>query len=76
MQGPLRSVAKDEFNLPKYRYFNPHIHMAYKMDGQCRIVTVTLRENYEGGGNYGPLEVAYTSASQQQDRGIDCTKIK
>lgn len=76
MQGPLRSDARDEFNLPKYRYFNPHVHMAYKMDGQCRIGTVTLRENHEGSGNYGPLEVAYTSASQQQDRGIDCTKIK
>ena len=76
MQGPLRSVAKDEFNLPKDSYFNPHIHMAYKMDGQCRLEMVTLRENYEGGGNYVPLEVAYTSASQQQDRGIECSKIK
>lgn len=67
--GPLWSVAKDDYNLPKYRYFNPHIHVAYKLDGVCRVGVVTLRENYEGGGNYGPLEVAYTSASQQQDRG-------
>jgi len=51
MHGPLRSIAKDEFNLPKYRYFNLHIHMANKMDGQCRVGTVTLRESYEGGGN-------------------------
>ena len=35
-----------------------------------------FRENYEGGGNYGPLEVAYTSASEKQDRGIDCDRIK
>jgi hypothetical protein len=74
--GPLWSIAKDDFNLPKYRYFNPHIHVAYKLEGQCRIGTVTLRENYEGGGKYGPLEVAFTSASEKQDRGIDCSKIK
>jgi hypothetical protein len=74
--GPLWSVAKDEYNLPKYRYFNPHIYVAYKMDGKCHVGNVTLRENYEGGGNYGPLEVAYTSASEKQDRGIDCDKIK
>ena len=50
--------------------------MAYKLDGQCRVGTVTLRENYTGGGTYGPLEVAFTSASDKQDRGIDCAKIK
>ena len=74
--GPLWSVAKDDHNLPKYRYFNPTIYMAYKMDGQCRVGSVTLRENYTGGGTYGPLQVAYTSASWQQDKGIDCSKIK
>lgn len=75
--GPLWSVAKDDYNLPKYRYFNPHIWVAYKMDGKCYVGNVTLRENYTGGGTYGPLEVGFTSASDSGgDRGVDCEKIK
>lgn len=74
--GTLWYVAKDDYGLPKYRYFSPDVYVAYKMDGKCYIGTVTLRENYEGGGTYGPLEVAFTSASNQPDRGIDCVKVK
>jgi hypothetical protein len=74
--GPLWHIAKDDFGLPKYRYFNRDVWVAYKMDGRCYIGTVTLRENYSGGGTYGPLEVGFTSASGVQDKGIDCAKIK
>jgi hypothetical protein len=74
--GPTWSIAKDDYGLPKYRYFNPHVWVAYKMEGRCYVGDVTLRENYSGGGTYGPLEVGFTSASSVQDRGIDCTKIK
>ncbi|MGH2552338.1 MAG: hypothetical protein ACRDEB_01410 [Chitinophagaceae bacterium] len=74
--GILWHIATDDFNLPKYRYFNPDIYVAYKLEDKCYVGTVTLREVYSGGGTYGPLQVAFTSASSEQDKGIDCTKIK
>ena len=75
--GSLWSIAKDDFNLPKYRYFNPHVWVTYKEGGRCYVGHVTLRENYSGGGTYGPLEVGFTTAgSSGGDRGIDCSKIK
>lgn len=75
--GGLWSIAKDDYGLPRYRYFNPHVWVAYKMDGRCYVGHVTLRENYSGGGTYGPLEVGFTTASGSGgDRGIDCVKVK
>jgi hypothetical protein len=68
------SIAKDDFGLPRYKYFNPHIWMVYKSGGQCFIGYVTLRQVYSGGGTYGPLEVAWTST--KDDRVIDCAKVK
>lgn len=72
--GPYWSIAKDDYGLPKYKYFNPHIWMAYKSNGKCYVGYVTLRQNYSGGGTYGSLEVAWTSTTD--DRGIDCEKVK
>lgn len=68
------SIAKDDWGLPTYKYFNPHIWMAYKADGKCYVGYVTLRQTYSGGGTYGPLQVAWTST--KDDRGIDCVKVK
>ena len=72
--GTLWHIDKDDYGLPRYKYFNPHIWMAYKADGKCYVGYVTLRQVYSGGGTYGPLEVAWTST--KDDRGIDCAKIK
>lgn len=72
--GTQWSIAKDDYGLPRYKYFNPHIWIAYKSDGKCYVGYVTLRQNYSGGGTYGPLQVAWTST--KDDRGIDCTKVK
>lgn len=75
--GALWSIAKDDYGLPKYRYFNPHVWVAYKMDGRCYVGHVTLRENYSGGGTYGALGVGFSTASDSGgDRGIDCIKVK
>lgn len=74
--GTLWSIANNDLGIPKYRYFTPTVYVAYKMDGRCYVGTVSLRETYSGGGTYGPLQVGYTSASQQRDKGIDCIKIK
>lgn len=67
-------IAKDDYGLPRYKYFNPHIWMAYKSGGKCFVGFVTLRQVYSGGGTYGPLEVAWTST--KDDRVIDCVKVK
>lgn len=74
--GPYWHIATDEIGLPKYKYFNPHIWMAYKLNGKCYVGHVTLRQIYAGGGTYGPLQVAFTSASGLPDHGIDCTLVK
>ncbi len=72
--GAYWSIAKDDFGLPRYKYFNPHIWMAYKADGKCFVGYITLRQVYSGGGTYGQLEVAWTST--KEDRVIDCDKVK
>jgi hypothetical protein len=72
--GPYWHIATDDFGIPKYKYFNPHIWIAYKSDGKCYIGYVTLRQVYSGAGTYGPLAVAYTSTSE--DRPIDCVLVK
>lgn len=68
------NIAKDDFGIPKYKYFNPHIWMAYKSNGKCYVGYVTLRQEYSGGGTYGGLEVAWTTT--KDDKGIDCEKVK
>lgn len=68
------SIAKDEIGIPKYKYFNPHIWMAYKSNGKCYVGFVTLRQVYSGGGTYAGLGVAWTTTSE--DKAIDCSKVK
>lgn len=74
--GPVWHVATNDLGIPRYKYFNPHIWMAYKINGKCYVGYATLRQIYSGGGTYGPLQVAFTSAGSLPDKGIDCTKIK
>ncbi len=74
--GTLWSIATGDLGLPTYRYFYPGVYVAYKKDGKCYVGRVTLRQTYMGGGTYGPLQVGYTSASGQRDKGIDCMKVK
>lgn len=77
VSGTQWNVAKDDYGLPTYRYFTPDIWVAYKAsNGKCYVGTVTLRETYQGGGTFGTLQVGFTSASEQADRGIDCAKVK
>lgn len=72
--GPYWSIAQDDYGLPKYKYFNPHIWMAYKSEGKCYVGFVTLRQVYSGGGTYAGLAVAWTST--KDDKPIDCSKVK
>ena len=72
--GTLWSTANDDFGLPKYRYFYPGVYVAYKLDGNCYIGKITLRQDYTGGGTFGPLHVGFTSGND--DKGIDCALVK
>ncbi len=72
--GTYWSIAKDDIGIPKYKYFNPHIWMAYKSNGKCYVGFVTLRQVYSGGGTYAALAVAWTST--KDDKAIDCSKVK
>ncbi|MEO6251913.1 MAG: hypothetical protein ABIO79_01295 [Ferruginibacter sp.] len=72
--GAYWSIAKDDIGIPKYKYFNPHIWMAYKSGGKCYVGYVTLRQVYSGGGTYAPLAVAWTTT--KDDKPIDCSKVK
>ncbi|HUR65530.1 MAG TPA: hypothetical protein VMZ03_04200 [Chitinophagaceae bacterium] len=72
--GTLWSLAHDDFGLPKYRYFYPGVYVAYKIDGKCYIGKITLRQDYSGGGTFGPLHVGFTSGND--DKGIDCAKVR
>ena len=74
--GPVWSIANDDYGLPKYKYFNPHVWMAYKIKGKCYIGNVTLLQPYAGGGTYAALQVAFTSSGSVPDKGIDCIKVK
>ena len=74
--GPYWHIASNDLGIPQYKYFNPHIWVAYKSNGKCYVGDVTLRQVYTGGGTYGQLEVAFTSAGNVPDKGIDCIKVK
>ena len=74
--GPYWHIANNDLGIPQYKYFNPHIWVAYKMNGKCYVGDVTLRQVYAGGGTYGQLQVAFTSAGNVPDKGIDCINVK
>ena len=74
--GPYWHIASNDLGIPQYKYFNPHIWVAYKINGKCYVGDVTLRQVYAGGGTYGQLQVAFTSAGNVPDKGIDCINVK
>jgi hypothetical protein len=71
--GPLWEVEKNDLGLPRQKWFNRKIHIAYKWNDKCYVGTVDLIHSYTGGGGYGPLQVGYTS---EKDKLIDCSKVK
>ncbi|MEO7308335.1 MAG: hypothetical protein ABIR78_07450 [Ferruginibacter sp.] len=74
--GVLWGIEKNDLGIPRYRYFIPHIHVAYKINGKCYVGTVELIEDYQGGGRYGPLKVGPSSSSNTNEPSIDCGKVK
>ena len=71
--GQLWLISKNDFGIPKYRYFNGILHVAYMENGVCKVGSVELIENYLGGGKYAPLAADYWS---EYDRQINCAAVK
>ncbi len=71
--GQLWLIAKNDFGIPRYRYFNGILQIAYQEDGVCKVGKVELIENYLGGGKYGQLTADYPSG---YDRKINCAAVK
>lgn len=71
--GVLRDVAKNELNVILYRYVRPYVRVIYKENGKCYVGSVSLREDYQGGGKYGPLRVNKFWGSEGL---LDCSLVK
>lgn len=54
--GVLKDIAKNELGVILYRYVRPYIRVIYTENGKCYLGSVTLKEDYVGGGKYGPLK--------------------
>lgn len=71
--GQLWMVSKNDFGIPRYRYFKGLLHVAYMEDGVCKVGSVELIENYLGAGRYAALAADYWS---EYDRTINCAAVK
>ncbi len=71
--GQLWLVSKNDLGIPRYRYFNGKLHVAYMEDGVCKVGSVELIENYLGSGKYAALAAEYWS---EYDRKINCAAVK
>ncbi len=71
--GQLWLVSKNDFGIPRYRYFKGLLHIAYMEDGVCKVGSVELIENYLGSGRYAALAADYPS---EYDRKINCAAVK
>lgn len=66
-------VVTNELGVPKFKINHRQFWVAYKFNGQCYYTRFSFLRNYEGGGKYGQLQVAATTASNVM---IACENIK
>lgn len=67
-------IHKNALDIPEYKVTAKPVWVAFKgRDGKCYFTKEYFTRQYEGGGKYGPLEQAATSASNTQ---IACENIK
>ncbi len=71
--GMLKDVAKNELGVILYRYVRPYVRVIYKEDGKCYLGSVSLREDYLGGGKYGPLKYNKFWGTEGL---LDCSLVK
>jgi hypothetical protein len=65
--------AKIDLGLIQFRYVRPYVRVIYKEDGKCYLGSVTLKEDYLGGGKYGPLKY---HKFWGEEGLLDCALIK
>jgi hypothetical protein len=71
--GQLKDIAKNDLDVILYRYVRPYVRVIYKENGKCYLGSVSLREDYLGGGKYGPLKFNKFWGSEGL---FDCSLIK
>lgn len=67
------NVNKDEFDIPLRKVSNKPVWVAYKDKGKCYFTKKYFTREYEGGGKYGPVELATSTADITP---IACENIK
>lgn len=67
------NVNKDEYDLPLRKVSNKPVWVAYKDKGKCYFTKKYFTREYEGGGKYGPVELATSTADVTP---IACENIK
>lgn len=72
-EGVLKDVVKNELGVILYRYVRPYVRVIYKENGKCYLGSVSLKEDYLGGGKYGPLKFNKFWGSEGL---LDCSLVK
>lgn len=71
--GQLKDIAKNDLGLILFRYVRPYIRIIYKKDGKCYLGSITLKEDYIGGGRYGALKF---NKFWGEEAVLDCALVK
>lgn len=71
--GVLKDVVKNELGVILYRYVRPYVRVIYKENGKCYVGSVSLKEDYLGGGKYGPLKYNKFWGSEGL---LDCSLVR
>lgn len=71
--GMLKDIAKNDLGLILYRYVRPYVRVIYNDNGKCYLGSVTLKEDYLGGGKYGPLKF---NKFWGEEGILDCAQVK
>lgn len=67
-------IKKNALDVPEYKITARPVWVVYKDDkGQCKFTRYYFQRQYEGGGKYGPLEIATTTADHTL---IACENVK
>lgn len=72
-KGPDYNIQKNALDIPEYKITAKPVWVIWKeSSGKCYYSREYFTRQYEGGGKYGPLEQAATTAPSIQ---IDCNKV-
>lgn len=73
-KGPDYNIQKNALDIPEYKITGKPVWVIWKdKNGKCFYTREYFTRQYEGGGKYGALDQAATTAGNTQ---IDCNKVK